>query len=39
MSQRHVSIRLAGYTMGSSFKAQMSAADDFFYIDDLQIAL
>jgi hypothetical protein len=39
----HASINLASYTLGSSFQVRirslMSAADDFFYIDDLQIAL
>lgn len=38
----HASINLASYTLGSSFQVRfrslMSAADDFFYIDDLQSA-
>jgi hypothetical protein len=39
----HASISLSGYTLTSSFqvriRSQMSASDDFFYVDDLLIVL
>jgi hypothetical protein len=39
----HASISLAGYNLSANFQVRirslMSAVDDFFYIDDLQIAL